>query len=184
MSSQGTAVLFRDETGEATDGLRYTYDGQGRDIQVTAFGVDHYTVVNRTFDEFGNCVQEAYIDDENGQLVETSAGYSMIRYSYDVFGNMTDRWIYDEAGNPCGNEFHEAYTYSVTGQTLTEEYYDTEEQLIRRTVLTYDIYGRQIGVQFYEADGSCYIYGCFLCRHWCNPSPQISADFPSQKTVA
>lgn len=153
--NQVTIVLFRDETGEMTGGLRYTYDRQRRDTHITAVSVGKYAVVNRTFDEFGNCVQEAYIDDGNGQLVKTSAGHSMIRYSYDVFGNMTDRWIYDEDGNPCGDEFHEAYTYSVTGQTLTEAYYDTEEQLIRYATFTYDARGRQVGAQFYDADGSC-----------------------------
>lgn len=70
--NQVTGVLFREETGEMTGGLRYTYDRHRRDAHVTAVGIGKYAVVNRTFDEFGNCVQEAYIDDENGQLVKTA----------------------------------------------------------------------------------------------------------------
>lgn len=154
--NQIAEVQVRNEADALIGGIGYTYDEQGRDIRLTYFDADYYIrrIVDRTFDEYGNCVQEAYLDGQ-GQLRKISDGYALIRFGYDVFGNMTDRWIYDEAGNPCGDEFHEAYTYSVTGLTLTEAYYDTEEQLIRRTALTYDTCGRQVGIQFYEADGSC-----------------------------
>lgn len=145
-----------DVAGALIDRQSLVYDSHGRRIRITTYEPDGSVriVENNEYDEFGNCTLRSYTDGD-GQLCMSTAGFAMERCDYDASGNLTDFRLYDETGSPCDDIFHNVYTYTVTGKTLTEAHYDAEEQLIERIERTFDSYDRLIETRLYGADGSC-----------------------------
>lgn len=103
----------------------FVYDRQGWSTQITVYGADGsiQLVENNVYDEFGNWIQRSYTDGK-GQPCMTEFGFATACVDYDVLGNATNLWYYDETGSPCDSIYHRVYSYSITGKTLTEESYD------------------------------------------------------------
>lgn len=156
-----------DTQGMPVNWVGLVYDRQGWNTQITVYGADGsiQLVENNMYDEFGSWVQRFYTDGK-GQPCMTEFGFATARAVRDALGNVTDLWLYDETGNPCDSIYHQVYTYSVTGKTVTEESYDGNGQFIQREGHTYDSYDRLVETRYYDEDGSCTGWRVYTYSPW------------------
>lgn len=128
------------------------YDENGELIRIWEF--DH--------DERGN-VAERRIYDVSAEGSEQSPVLSRrITYTYDDYGNQTQIWRYDSAGQVIADEDGVACmakTYDVMGRCVREECRDRDNRLITYPggyaveEIDYDTAGREICRSYYDAAG-------------------------------
>lgn len=116
---------------------------------------DFYHEVRKEY-ENGNCIRWSYYD-VDGHLVETRDGYAIAEQSYDEYGNVLSKRLYNGVGEPAvGAGIYEVrWSYDRRGNKVREELYTVapEDQNYVISEYTYDAYGNCIEGRYYGADG-------------------------------
>ena len=119
---------------------RYDYDSFGN---LTATYAIRFTGTKqevfsqrKDYDSFGREIKIYYLDGENNLIIPSekkfgNANYAIQKVQYDIFGNKTDEWYFDENEELIQVEHrlsHRVMTYDSKGNILTESFYMDENE--------------------------------------------------------
>ncbi len=95
-------------------------------------GETGYAIVQYEYDEFGQCISEAYYVADDQPMISKEKNCAGCRYAYDEAGNQTEKYYVDKHGDPMIQRdlgyAHLHSEYDECGNEIRAAYYDADDK--------------------------------------------------------